>query len=161
AERLPANKLEATMREVGRMLAGARRAPPGPLRDRAAAGVAALRELGGSSDIEERGRVMTIRGYSCPLGAATQHHREVWGSVESAASLPVGGAALAATPDRAVAPSPLELVTDCRGVAAAAAHGGSRATALGPGPARRARPEAADPAVRAAGAGGPDSSGHQ
>jgi predicted ArsR family transcriptional regulator len=69
AERLPPDELEDLLRAVGRRMAADLPAAGGDLRTRAAAAVAALNELGGLAELEERDDALVIRGYSCPLAA--------------------------------------------------------------------------------------------
>jgi predicted ArsR family transcriptional regulator len=76
AERLPPEELEASLREVGCQLGSDSRAAGGP-RQRLEAAVAALNELGGLAELEERDGRLLISGFSCPLAAAVPGHPEV------------------------------------------------------------------------------------
>ena len=82
-ERLDAGEFEEVMRDVGRRLMADRPRPSGNLRQRADAAGALLHELGGLAQVEEHGDGFLIRGYSCPLAAATQRHPEACNAVES------------------------------------------------------------------------------
>jgi predicted ArsR family transcriptional regulator len=82
-ERLDAAEFDGLMRDVGRRLMADRPRPTGDLRRRAEAASALLEELGGLSRVEERGGGFLIRGYGCPLAAATQRHPEACNAVES------------------------------------------------------------------------------
>ena len=82
-ERLDAGEFEEVMRDVGRRLMADRPRPSGNLRQRADAAGALLHELGGLAQVEEHGGGFLIRGYSCPLAAATQRHPEACNAVES------------------------------------------------------------------------------
>jgi predicted ArsR family transcriptional regulator len=81
--RLDAGEFDGLMREVGRRLMADRPRPSGDLRRRAEAASALLEELGGVSEVEERAGGFLIRGYGCPLAAATQRHPEACNAVES------------------------------------------------------------------------------
>jgi predicted ArsR family transcriptional regulator len=82
-ERLDAAEFDGLMRDVGRRLMADRPRPTGDLRRRAEAASALLEELGGLSRVEERAGGFLIRGYGCPLAAATQRHPEACNAVES------------------------------------------------------------------------------
>ena len=71
ASRLSAGELSATMRSVGRRLAESLPAAHGDLASRVAAASALLNDLGGVTEVERHGDSLVIRGYSCPLSAAT------------------------------------------------------------------------------------------
>jgi predicted ArsR family transcriptional regulator len=73
----PAEEVEAMLRDVGRRIAGQHSTADGDLRTRLEAATAALNELGGLAELEERDGVFTIRGYSCPLAALAPDHPEV------------------------------------------------------------------------------------
>jgi predicted ArsR family transcriptional regulator len=76
AEHLGPEELEAALREVGRRLGGDFKADGDPRR-RLEAAVAALNELGGLAELEERDGRPLIVGFSCPLAAAVPGHPEV------------------------------------------------------------------------------------
>jgi predicted ArsR family transcriptional regulator len=82
-ERLDPAQFDRLMREMGRRLMGDRPRPSGDLRQRAEAATALLGELGGLARVEERDEGLIIRGYGCPLAAATQRHPEACNAVES------------------------------------------------------------------------------
>jgi predicted ArsR family transcriptional regulator len=82
-ERLDAGEFDGLMREVGRRLMADRPRPSGDLRQRAEAAGALLHELGGLAQVEDHGDGFLIRGYGCPLAAATQRHPEACNAVES------------------------------------------------------------------------------
>jgi predicted ArsR family transcriptional regulator len=82
-ERLDAGEFDELMRDVGRRLMADRPRPTGDLRRRAEAASALLHELGGLARVEEHGHGFVIRGYVCPLAAATQRHPEACNAVES------------------------------------------------------------------------------
>jgi predicted ArsR family transcriptional regulator len=82
-ERLDPAEFDRLMREVGRRLMGDRPRPSGDLRQRAEAATVLLGELGGLARVEEHDEELIIRGYGCPLAAATQRHPEACNAVES------------------------------------------------------------------------------
>ncbi len=77
AERLGPEGSEALLRAAGRGLAEGWTTPSDDVRARLEAAVDVLNELGGLAELEERDGTFTIRGYSCPLAAATPDHPEV------------------------------------------------------------------------------------
>jgi predicted ArsR family transcriptional regulator len=82
-ERLDAAEFDGLMHDVGRRLMADRPRPTGDLRQRAEAASALLNELGGVAQVEEHAGGYLIRGYGCPLSAATQRHPEACNAVES------------------------------------------------------------------------------
>jgi predicted ArsR family transcriptional regulator len=82
-ERLDPGEFDGLMREVGRRLLADRPRPSGDRRQRAEAATALLGELGGLARVEEHDDQLIIRGYGCPLAAATQKHPEACNAVES------------------------------------------------------------------------------
>jgi len=82
-ERLDPREFERIMRDVGRRLMADRPRPTGDLRQRAEAASALLNDLGGLARVEEHDGGFLIRGYGCPLSAATQRHPEACNAVES------------------------------------------------------------------------------
>jgi predicted ArsR family transcriptional regulator len=82
-EHLDGSEFDKLMRDVGRRLMADRPRPTGDLRRRAHAASALLEELGGLSEVEEHAGGFLIRGYGCPLAAATQRHPEACNAVES------------------------------------------------------------------------------
>ncbi len=72
AERLPPAAFDELMRETGRRIAPASPAPEGDLRARVERATALLADLGGLAEWEARDDgSFTIRGFSCPLAAAS------------------------------------------------------------------------------------------
>jgi predicted ArsR family transcriptional regulator len=82
-ERLDPGEFDGLMRDVGRRLMADRPRPSGDLRQRAEAATALLGELGSIARVEEHDDKLIIRGYGCPLAAATQRHPEACNTVES------------------------------------------------------------------------------
>ncbi len=82
-ERLDPGEFDGIMRDVGRQLMADRPRPGGDLRQRAEAASALLNDLGGLARVEEHDGGFLIRGYGCPLSAATQRHPEACNAVES------------------------------------------------------------------------------
>ncbi|HEV8192925.1 MAG TPA: helix-turn-helix domain-containing protein [Ktedonobacterales bacterium] len=82
-DQIPPIEVEALLRESGRRLAEERPAAQGALRARLEAAVAALNQLGGLAELDERGAPPVIRGYSCPLAALVPNHPEVCRLAES------------------------------------------------------------------------------
>ena len=92
-ERLGPEALEAVLRDVGRRLAGPPATGDDPHR-RLETAVAALNEMGGLTELEERdGRPMIV-GYSCPLAAAVPGHPEVCRLAEALVQEMVGAPVL-------------------------------------------------------------------
>src|SRR5215217_2162682 len=75
-ERLPAGAFDDLVREVGHRAAGVTVAE-GDLAARVDTAVALLEELGGLAECEECDGGFVIRGYSCPLAAASPDHPAV------------------------------------------------------------------------------------
>ena len=74
--RMPADEVEAALRDVGRRIAAqfageVRATQP---RERVTQAVGVLGELGGLADIEESACGLVIRGFDCPLAAAVSGH---------------------------------------------------------------------------------------
>jgi predicted ArsR family transcriptional regulator len=83
-DRMPPSEIEALLRESGRRLAEtSAQASGGDLRARLEAAVAALNELGGLAELDERDGEMSIHGYSCVLAALTANHPEACHLAES------------------------------------------------------------------------------
>jgi predicted ArsR family transcriptional regulator len=82
-ERLDPGEFDGVMRDVGRRLMADRSRQSGDLRQRAEAAGVLLSELGGLARVEEHDGGFLIRGYGCPLAAATQRHPEACNAVES------------------------------------------------------------------------------
>lgn len=84
ASELTPAAFDRILRRVGHELTAGRARPAGPLRARAQAASDLLNELGGVSRVErQRGGRWLIRGYGCPLSAATRAHPEACSAVES------------------------------------------------------------------------------
>src|SRR5215213_2543363 len=83
SEGLGPEESEALLRGVGRRMAEVRGAPEGGARARTEEAVAALNELGGLAELEERDGGFLIRGYGCPLAAVTPDHPEACRMVET------------------------------------------------------------------------------
>ena len=83
SERLGPRESEALLRGVGRRMAEGRGAPEGGVRARTEEAVAALNELGGLAEVQERDGGLVIRGYGCPLAAVTPEHPEACRMVET------------------------------------------------------------------------------
>jgi predicted ArsR family transcriptional regulator len=76
-------EFDRIMRDVGRRLMAGHPRPEGDLRQRAEAASELLNDLGGLTRVEEHNGGFLIRGYGCPLSAATQRHPEACNAVES------------------------------------------------------------------------------
>jgi predicted ArsR family transcriptional regulator len=103
SERLGPQGSEALLRGVGCRMAEGRGAPEGGVRARTEEAVAALNELGGLAELEERDGVLVIRGYGCPLAAVTPEHPEVCRMVETLIS-ELAGASVRERCERGVKP---------------------------------------------------------
>jgi predicted ArsR family transcriptional regulator len=90
AERMPAEELEAALREAGRRIAAKWNIPQGDLRTRLEAAVEVLNELGGMAELEDSDGGYCIHGYSCPLAAIVPGHPEVCRLAETMLSELVG-----------------------------------------------------------------------
>jgi DeoR family suf operon transcriptional repressor len=77
AGQLSLEALEALLRGVGRRLASGQPVPRGGVRERLAAGVALLNELGGLAEVRESDGVLVIEGWSCPLASVVVAHSEL------------------------------------------------------------------------------------
>lgn len=78
--RMPPDQMEALLRDVGHRLGAnesARGGGDGDDRARLEAAAAALNELGGLAEVEERDGGLAVRGYSCPLASVVPGHPEV------------------------------------------------------------------------------------
>lgn len=90
ANRMPSQEFDTILREVGRRLMAGHVTGQGTILERAIAASAFLNELGGTTEVaEERGRYV-IRGYGCPIAAATSEHPEACNALESLLSEFVG-----------------------------------------------------------------------
>ena len=83
SEELGSQESEALLRGVGRRIAEGRGAAEGGVRAQTEEAVAVLNEMGGLAELEERDGGLTIRGYGCPLAAATPDHPEACRMVET------------------------------------------------------------------------------
>jgi predicted ArsR family transcriptional regulator len=95
-ERMPADAVEALLREVGARLAAESGAPFPRNRaagDRVQRAITVLEGLGSMVEIEDDGAKsgkVRLRGYSCPLASAVQAHPEVCRLIESLLAQLVG-----------------------------------------------------------------------
>ena len=84
SERLRPDELDRILRSVGARLAARQRVAGVSHRERVQSAAHLLDELGGISEVENPGDgLLTIRGFSCPLGAMVQEHPELCNAVES------------------------------------------------------------------------------
>lgn len=83
AERFSPAEFETMLRAVGRRIAAEQGAASVHRGERVAAAVELLTELGGVADVVEQDGIITIRGLSCPLGAAVQRHPAVCSAIEA------------------------------------------------------------------------------
>lgn len=83
SRRVGSREFDRLLREVGARLMMDRPRPRGPLRARAESASALLNELGGVSRVESTAGRLLIRGYGCPLSAATLRHPEACNAVAS------------------------------------------------------------------------------
>ncbi len=90
ADRMPRREFDAIMREVGRGLMTGRAMPHGTLRERVLAASDLLNDLGGITEADQEGSRFVIRGYGCPLAAATAEYPEACNALESLLSEFVG-----------------------------------------------------------------------
>jgi len=90
-DRLPRAELDRVMRDVGARMAAGHAASPAELEERVKAASALLDALGGVTEVRTSDDgALTIRGFSCPLGAAVQGHPEVCNAVETMLSDVIG-----------------------------------------------------------------------
>jgi len=90
ATRMPGQEFDTILREVGRRLMEGHVTRQGTMLERTIAASAFLNELGGTTEVaEEKGRYV-IRGYGCPIAAATSEHPEACSALESLLSEFVG-----------------------------------------------------------------------
>ena len=90
SERLPSDKVETLLREVGRRIAAQWKVPSGELRVRLGAAVEVLNELGGMAEFEACDGHFCIHSYSCPLADVVRGHPEVCHLAETLLSELVG-----------------------------------------------------------------------
>jgi predicted ArsR family transcriptional regulator len=83
SEGLGPEESETLLRDVGRRMAAGRKPTSDGVRARLEEAVAVINELGGLADLEERDEGFIIRGYGCPLAAATPGHPEVCRMMEA------------------------------------------------------------------------------
>jgi predicted ArsR family transcriptional regulator len=84
ASELPADQVDALLREVGRRLArGAGGQASGTLEQRAHAAAAVLAALGGEVDVRTEADAIRLHGHGCPLSAAVSRHPRVCHAVET------------------------------------------------------------------------------
>src|SRR5215207_807379 len=89
-EHMSSGEFDAMMRKVGRRLLVGHAPPAGSLEQRVQAASDLLNHLGGTTDAQAENGHFVIRGYGCPLAAATSSHPEVCNAVESLLSDFVG-----------------------------------------------------------------------
>lgn len=82
-QHMPRGKFDTLMREVGRGLLAGRATPTGTLEQRVHAASDFLNHLGGTTDVHKENRHFEIRGYGCPLAAATSKYPEACNAMES------------------------------------------------------------------------------
>lgn len=83
AERVGPKESETLLRAVGRRMAGEREVSLDGVRERLEAAVAALNELGGLAELEERDGSFLIRSFGCPLSAVVPDHPELCSLAET------------------------------------------------------------------------------
>jgi predicted ArsR family transcriptional regulator len=88
--RMPPAELEVLLRDIGRHIAAQHASAQGTLRDRLETASAALTQLGGLAEVEERDGTLGIRGYSCPLAALVPNHPAVCRLAETFVSAVAG-----------------------------------------------------------------------
>jgi predicted ArsR family transcriptional regulator len=83
-EQLPAERRDQLLRAAGRRVAGGVGRPmTGELDTRVRAAIALLNSLGAEVEVEQRADGFLIRGYGCPLSAATARRPEVCRAMEA------------------------------------------------------------------------------
>jgi len=82
-DRLTPSERIAVLREVGRRLAAGAPRAAGSRKDRVALAARVIEELGGSVQVETRGRTSAIIGSSCPLTELVRENPEVCRAVEA------------------------------------------------------------------------------
>lgn len=82
-ERLSPAERIAVLREAGRRLAASAPRVSGSRKDRVAVAERVFRELGGSVQVESRGRATLLVGKACPLAELVRENPEVCRAVES------------------------------------------------------------------------------
>ena len=89
-ERLPAQQLNDLLNEVGQDWAGELPRVSGDLKTKVVAASNLLNDLGGVTEIEQEGRCLMIKGYSCPLALAVRENRGVCVAVQALLSRYIG-----------------------------------------------------------------------
>jgi predicted ArsR family transcriptional regulator len=89
-ERLPGQKVNDLLNEVGQDWAGELPRVSGDLKSKVVAASNLLNDLGGVTEIEQEGRCLMIKGYSCPLALAVRENRGVCVAVQSLLSRYIG-----------------------------------------------------------------------
>ena len=89
-ERLPAQQLNDLLNEVGQDWAGELPRVSGDLKSKVVAASNLLNDLGGVTEIEQEGRCLMIKGYSCPLALAVRENRGVCVAVQALLSRYIG-----------------------------------------------------------------------
>ena len=81
--RLPAQQVTDLLSEVGQDWAGELPRASGDIKSKVAAASNLLNDLGGVTEIEQEGRCLMIKGYSCPLALAVRENRGVCVAVQA------------------------------------------------------------------------------
>lgn len=92
-EQLPAERVDALLRAVGRRVATQAPRTTGDLAARADAAAAALDTLGGIAHVERRDGTLFVRSAGCPLSAAVHRHPELCQAMESLLAEVIGSPA--------------------------------------------------------------------
>jgi predicted ArsR family transcriptional regulator len=82
-DQMPPAELEAALRDVGHRIAAGHPPPTGSTEDRVKRARLLLEDFGGEADLEKQEDGFLIRGYSCPLSAATASEARVCKLAES------------------------------------------------------------------------------
>ena len=88
--RLPAQQVTDLLSEVGQDWAGELPRASGDIKSKVAAASNLLNDLGGVTEIEQEGRCLMIKGYSCPLALAVRENRGVCVAVQALLSRYIG-----------------------------------------------------------------------
>jgi predicted ArsR family transcriptional regulator len=89
-ERLPAQKVNDLLNKVGQDWAGELPRVSGDIKSKVVAASNLLNDLGGVTEIEQEGRCLMIKGYSCPLALAVRENRGVCVAVQALLSRYIG-----------------------------------------------------------------------
>jgi predicted ArsR family transcriptional regulator len=88
--RLPAQQVTDLLSEVGQDWAGELPRVSGDIKSKVVAASNLLNDLGGVTEIEQEGRCLMIKGYSCPLALAVRENRGVCVAVQALLSRYIG-----------------------------------------------------------------------